>query len=767
MTYASSILGILPGGRRATGISQLLDKLESYLPPAQVERVRDAYDFGAERHRGQKRVSGEPYITHPVAVADILADLRLDADTIAAAILHDVIEDTPTAKAEIASLFGGKVAELVDGVSKLDQIQFKNRQEAQAESFRKMLLAMVRDIRVIMVKLADRMHNMRTLGVMPPPKRRRTARETLDIYAPIAERLGLYTVKLELEDLGFRALYPRRYRVLERELRRARGNQKEFLTKISDALKAALAKNSLDARVEAREKHLYSIYKKMLTKGISINEMVDVYGFRIIVDSKDTCYRALGIVHGLYKPMPGRFKDYIAIPRINGYQSLHTTLFGPNGIPVEVQIRTEDMHGVAESGIAAHWKYKTGETTEGDVEHDRARQWLTGLVQIQEGGSSEEFLESVKVDLFPDKVYVFTPKGAILRLASGATAVDFAYAIHTDVGNRTVAAKVDRRLVPLRTPLRNGQTVEIITAKGAHPNPAWASFVMTAKARAAIRHYVRNLKRGEAAELGRRLLSQALDEFSMSLKKIPAQRMQHVLHELNLVDAKELFEKIGLGERLAPLVARSLLPSDEPSEARQEQAAHTAARTDSSLAGASTSVPGTEAADGAQDSAPADGAAPGESPADEPLSIAGTEGLLVNYARCCFPIPNDPVMAQLSAGRGILVHRENCGKLADFRKNPDQWISVQWVENPEKLFAAEIKVDVSNRMGVLAVVASGIAATETNIDHVSLFERDGDSSSLKFELQVRDRAHLARIIKTVRRMPDVLRVARSLAAKTS
>ncbi len=449
MDYASSILGFLPGGRRATGISQLLDKLEGYLPPAQVERVREAYDFGAERHQGQKRVSGEPYITHPVAVADILADLKLDADTLVAAILHDVIEDTPTAKAEIVSIFGQVVADLVDGVSKLDQIQFKNRQEAQAESFRKMLFAMVRDIRVIMVKLADRMHNMRTLGVMPPMKRRRIARETLEIYAPIAERLGLYAVKLELEDLGFRALYPYRYRVLERELKRARGNQKQFVSKIEETFKAALAKAEISAHVEGREKHLYSIYKKMENKHISLNDMVDVYGFRIIVDSVDTCYRVLGLVHGVYRPMPGRFKDYIAIPRINGYQSLHTTLFGPNGVPIEAQIRSEQMHRVAESGIAAHWKYKSGGDSFGGIEHDRAREWLAGLVQIQEGGSSEEFLESVKVDLFPDKVYIFTPKGKILRLPTGATAVDFAYAIHTDVGNRCVAAKVDRRLVPL------------------------------------------------------------------------------------------------------------------------------------------------------------------------------------------------------------------------------------------------------------------------------------------------------------------------------
>ena len=718
MDYASSILGFLPGGRRSTGISQLLDKLEAYLPPPQVERVREAYDFGAEKHLGQKRLSGEPYITHPVAVADILADLRLDADTLVAAILHDVIEDTPTAKAEIASIFGQVVAELVDGVSKLDQIQFKNRQEAQAESFRKMLLAMVRDIRVIMVKLADRMHNMRTLGVMPPVKRRRIARETLEIYAPIAERLGLYAVKLELEDNGFRALYPYRYKVLERELKRARGNQKEFIGKISETFKSALKKAELHVNVEGREKHLYSIYKKMQNKKISLNDMVDVYGFRIIVDNADVCYRTLGLVHSVYKPMPGRFKDYIAIPRINGYQSLHTTLFGPNGVPIEVQIRSEQMHRVAESGIAAHWKYKSGGDTFGGVEHDRAREWLASLVQIQEGGSSEEFLESVKVDLFPDKVYVFTPKGRILRLPSGATPVDFAYAIHTDIGNRTVAAKVDRRLVPLRTPLRNGQTVEIITAKGATPNPSWSSFLVTAKARAAIRQYLKNLKKGEAAELGKRLLGLALEEFKLKLKDIAPADIDAVVKELNLKDAGELYEQIGLGERLAPLVARRLQPQNGEAGAAANSG---------------------------------------------PLMIAGTEGLLVTYARCCFPILNDPIMAYLSAGRGVMIHRQNCGNLAEYRKQPDKWLSVAWEGTHDRLFSSEIQLEINNKVGVLAAVASAIAGTETNIDQVSLEERDVSTSHLKFQVQVRDRQHLARVIRTIRSMPDVRRVYRTLA----
>jgi RelA/SpoT family (p)ppGpp synthetase len=717
MDVTSSLRSLLPYGRRSIGISQLVSKLESYLPPGEVERVQDAYDFAYEAHQGQRRRSGEPYITHPVAVADLLADLRLDPQTLIAAILHDVIEDTPTLKEEINRRFGEEVAELVDGVSKLDQIQFKSREEAQAESFRKMLLAMVRDIRVIMVKLADRTHNMRTLGAMPPAKRRAVARETLEIYAPIADRLGMHAIKTELEDLGFRALYPRRYRVIESAVRRAKGNQKQFVGRISDSLKGALDRAVIKARIEGREKDPYSIYKKMRRKKVALNEIVDVYGFRIIVDTVDTCYRTLGNVHGAYKPMPGRFKDYIAIPRANGYQSLHTTLFGPNGMPIEVQIRTDDMHKVAESGIAAHWQYKAGAA--GDRAHsDRAREWLQGLVEIQQGGSSEEFLESVKVDLFPDKVYVFTPKGEIRRLPRGATCVDFAYAVHTDVGNRCVAAKVDRRLVPLRTQLRNGQTVEVITAKGATPNPSWANFVVTAKARAAIRQYLKNLKRGEAMDLGRRLLNQALEEFSLSLRKLPNDAIDAVVKEFGLRSADELFEKIGLGERIAPFVARRLLPADVG-----------------------------EAAEGG----------------GGPLAIAGTEGLVVTYARCCFPIPNDPVLANLSSGRGVVIHREACGNLASFRKQPEKWIPVTWQASADRLFHVEIKVEVTNRMGVLAQVAAAIAETQSNIDRVSVVERDSDSSTLIFELLVHDRKHLARVIRAIRGMPEVLRVLRTLA----
>jgi GTP diphosphokinase / guanosine-3',5'-bis(diphosphate) 3'-diphosphatase len=719
MDYASSILGLLPTGRRAIGINSLLTKLESYLKPDLIDQVRDAYEFGATAHEGQKRRSGEPYIAHPVAVAHILSDLHMDAQTLIAAILHDVIEDTPTAKDEIAARFGDEVAELVDGVSKLDHLQFRSREEAQAESFRKMLLAMVRDIRVIMVKLADRMHNMRTLGALPPAKRRSIARETLEIYAPIANRLGLHSIKTELEELGFKALYPERHRIIEKALKRARGNQKQFVGKITDNIRGALEKASIKASVEGREKHLFSIYQKMRRKRSALAEIVDVFGFRILVDSIDTCYRIIGMVHSLYRPMPGRFKDYIAIPRINGYQSLHTTLFGPNGAPIEVQIRTEEMHRVAESGIAAHWQYKAGEE-QGQSHHDHAMQWLQKLMDMQHDGSSEEFMESVKLDLFPDKVYVFTPKGDIRRLPRGSTAVDFAYDVHTDIGNRCVAAKIDRRLSPLRTPLRNGQTIEIITAKGATPNPAWVNFVVTAKARAAVRQYLKSLKEGDAIDLGKRMLDQALADLSLSVKKVPEQQWQALATEFGLQNPDELFASVGLGERLAQLVARGVVPSDT-----------TPTSTDAKV--------------------------------KQPLTIAGTEGLVVSYARCCFPIPNDPIMAYLSSGRGVVIHREACGNLKSYRKQPEKWLSVAWQDGGDRLYTVEIRVDVVNRVGVLAAIASNIAAKHTNIEHVSVVERDGNDASLIFELQVKNRKQLASVIRAVKNMENVLRVVRTLA----
>jgi RelA/SpoT family (p)ppGpp synthetase len=716
MDYASSLLGLLPGRGRTPGLKELLARV-SYLPAEQVARIEAAAEFGAEAHQGQKRLSGEPYITHPLAAAEILAGLHLDADTIVAAILHDVIEDTPTRKEEIAARFGADVAEIVDGVTKLDQIRFKNRKEAQAESFRKMLLAMVRDLRVILVKLADRTHNLRTMDAVSPAKRRQVARETLDIYAPVAERLGLYGIKLELEELGFRALYPQRYRVIERVLKRARGNQKEFLGKIRTQLETALKRAGIEARVEAREKHLFSIYRKMQRKHVPLADIVDVFGLRIIVDTVDTCYRTVGVVHSQFRPMPGRFKDYVAIPRVNGYQSLHTTLFGPNAVPIEVQIRTADMDNVAESGIAAHWKYKEN-ASEGSAQQERARAWLTHLMQMQEGGNPEEFIESVKVDLFPDKVYVFTPRGEILRLPRGATVVDFAYAVHTDIGNRCVAAKVDRRLTPLRTVLRNGQTVSIITAKGARPNPAWVNFVVTAKARSGIRHYLKGLKQGEAVELGRRLLEQALGEFQLKFEDLDPVAVKAMLAEFSLASMEALCERIGLGERLAPLVVRRLLPTE---------------------------------------------AAPNADGTAAPLAVAGAEGLLVSYAHCCYPIPGDPILAYLSAGRGIVIHRSTCANVADYRKHPENWLPVNWQSGEGRLFRSEVRVEAINRVGLLAAVSSAISSTQTNISSVRLEQHETETVTIHFVLEVRDRDHLAMAVRVVRKMGDVLKVVRTIA----
>ncbi len=705
-------------GKRAAGIEMLLSRLRDYLPEAQVAEVYQAYQFGAHAHEGQRRVSGEPYISHPVAVASILADLRMDHHTIEAALLHDVIEDTPTLKEELITRFGREVAQLVDGVSKLTQIKFKSHEQAQAENFRKMVLAMVEDIRVILVKLADRLHNMRTLGVMPPPKRRRIARETLEIYAPIAHRLGMNAMRLELEDLGFEALHPLRYKVLTRHLKRSRGHQKEMVKKINDGLSNALQREHIDGIVAGREKHLYSIYRKMRSKSLSLNEVLDVHGFRIIVDKTDTCYRVLGMAHNLYKPVPGKFKDYIAIPKANGYQSLHTVLIGPQGVPLEVQIRTEDMDKVAASGIAAHWLYKTGgEVTTPSVQ---AHEWLQNVVEMQQGtGSSMEFLDNVKVDLFPDEVYVFTPQGDIHRLPRGATAVDFAYSVHTDVGNACVAAKVNRRLVPLRTPLENGQTVEVITAASGRPNPTWLNFVVTAKARANIRHFLKNLRREEAVELGRRMLEQALAPLSMKLNKIPEVQLAALVREFKLEDSDDLFESIGLGQHLAPLVARRLMP------------AHAA---DSPL-----KKPGA------------------------PLAIRGTEGLVVTFARCCHPIPGDAIVGVLTTGKGIVIHRDECGNLAEYRNQPDKWIEVQWEKRIKRDFPVEIRADVANQRGVLATVAAAIAEMGSNIEHVNQQERDELTSQITFVFGVKERQHLARILRKLRSLPQVMRIQRTRA----
>jgi len=701
---------------RVDDFGRLMAQLETYLPSADLPSIAEAHEFSAKAHQGQLRRSGDPYITHPVAVAEILAGLHLDAASIKAALLHDVIEDTPSTLTEIQTRFGDDVALLVDGVSKIDHLRFDSVAEAQAESFRKMLLAMAKDLRVILVKLADRTHNMRTIESLPVEKQRRIARETLDIYAPIANRLGVYSLKVELEDLGFKTFYPFRYKVLQRSLRRAKGNQRQFLRKIESKLTDALREGHVEARVVGREKHLYSIYLKMHRKQAHLSDIVDVYGVRVVVADVDSCYRALGITHQVFKPMPGRFKDFISIPRVNGYQSLHTTLFGPNGLPLEVQIRTEEMDKVAERGVAAHWQYKAVDKGTYSTE-DRAREWLAGLMEMERAANSEEFLETVKADLFPDKVYVFTPKGAIMRLPRGATAVDFAYAVHTDIGNRCVAAKIDRRLVPLKTLLRNGETVEIVTARGARPNPSWVNFVTTAKARNAIRGYLKNLKRDEAQELGRRLLNQELVPYALSLRKLPRTRLEALRKELGIRDDETLFEQLGLGERLAPVVAGLL--AQQPDE---------------------------------QDSTAAE--------RRKPLEIAGTEGAVVSYAHCCYPIPGDEIVGFMSSGRGIVIHRGNCRNLAEYRKQPSKWVPVNWTRGVKGEFDSEIQVRTLDRVGLLAEVAGRISATHTNIEHVRV-DTEGDASALAFRLKVRDRRQLAQVVRSIRTIPGVVRVSRS------
>jgi len=716
MDYGAAIRDRLPAAWRGDEFEPLLTKLATYLSEEDIAGILAAHEFSARAHEGQERLSGEPYITHPVAVARILAGLHLDSGSIKAALLHDVVEDTPCTLRDIEKEFGRGVALLVNGVSKLDKLHFDSAAEAQAESFRKMLLAMVKDLRVILVKLADRTHNMQTIDALEPERRRRIAKETLEIYAPIANRLGIYGLKTELEDLGFKAYCPFRYRVLERSVRKASGSQKQFLRKIESNLRKNLADQGLEGELVAREKHIYAIYSKMRRKHLHLSDIVDVFGLRIVVPDIDSCYRVLGLVHQLYKPMPGRFKDYIAIPRVNGYQSLHTTLFGPGGTPLEVQVRTEDMNQVAERGIAAHWQYKAVDKHTYNAEA-RAREWLTGLMEMQKSANSEEFLETVKVDLFPDKVYVFTPKGDIKRLPRGATAVDFAYAVHTDVGNRCVAVKIDRRLMPLKTTLNNGVTVEILTARGAKPNPTWVNFVTTAKARNAIRGYLKGLKQDEARELGRRLLSQALRPYSLNLRRLRKAQIGLLLKELHVDEMDDIYEQLGLGERLAPILAGMLAQQELTDDGEIVQVG-------------------------------------------KPLDIAGAEGLVVGYARCCNPIPGDEIMGFMSSGRGIVIHRTGCHNVVEDTKNPTKWIPVDWRRGIKGEFQSEIHVRTMNRVGLLAEVAGRISATQSNIDDVAV-EADGDASTLAFRLNVRDRRHLAQVIRSIRANPGVVRVSRT------
>ncbi|MCP4997057.1 MAG: bifunctional GTP diphosphokinase/guanosine-3',5'-bis pyrophosphate 3'-pyrophosphohydrolase [Gammaproteobacteria bacterium] len=703
-------------------ISDLCAYLESYLPPDQIQEVYRAYLFGAEAHEGQKRLTGEPYIYHPLAVARILADMQMDYKCLVAAILHDVIEDTHTGKEQLTQAFDEEVAELVDGVSKLTQINFRSRAEAQAASFRKMLLAMTRDIRVIMIKLADRLHNMRTLGVMRPDKARRIAVETLDIYAPIANRLGINTVRIELEELSFAAYWPRRFEVLKESVRTARGNRKEVITNINTAIRRRLEQEGLEGEVVGRQKHLYSIYKKMRFKKLSFSEVVDVYAFRIIVDSVDTSYRVLGAVHNLYKPVPGKFKDYIAIPKANGYQSLHTVLFGPHGIPIEIQIRTEEMHRMAESGIAAHWLYKSGDD-QSNLAHASTADWLSHLLELQKGaGDSMEFLEHVKVDLFPDEVYLFTPKGQIMTISKGATVIDFAYAVHTDVGNQCVAARLDRRMVPLRTKLYSGQTVDVITSKSGRPNPGWLNFAVTSKARSNIRSYLKNLRHQEAQELGERLLDRALSNFNFTMAKLDPQKVAQLISDFGLESMEELQEEIGLGNRMPLLVARSLVGDlIEPIQ--------TAPLVDRQAS---------------------------------PLAIKGTEGMVVKFSKCCRPLPGDDIVASFNPGKGLVVHQATCRNLSDSHKPIGGWLEVDWADELEGEFKTELRVEVGNKRGVLANVAATISDMGSNIQNVRMDERDGLTSTLYFTMTVTDRKHLADIMRRLRLIPPVLRIYRQI-----
>ncbi|WEM42414.1 bifunctional GTP diphosphokinase/guanosine-3',5'-bis pyrophosphate 3'-pyrophosphohydrolase [Photobacterium sp. DA100] len=684
-----------------------------YLPESQIEALRQAYLVARDAHEGQTRSSGEPYIIHPIAVARILAEMRLDYETLMAALLHDVIEDTEVTKDDLDSRFGSTVAELVDGVSKLDKLKFRDRKEAQAENFRKMIMAMAHDIRVILIKLADRTHNMRTLGALRPDKRRRIARETLEIFSPLAHRLGIHNIKTELEELGFEALYPNRYRVLKEVVAAARGNRKEMINKIHAEIEGRLKDAGINGTVQGREKNLYSIYNKMKNKEQRFHSIMDIYAFRVLVKDLDTCYRVLGQVHNLYKPRPSRMKDYIAIPKANGYQSLHTSLVGPHGVPVEVQIRTEDMDQMADKGVAAHWAYKDGESS-GTTAQVKAQRWMQSLLELQQSaGSSFEFIENVKSDLFPDEIYVFTPKGRIVELPVGATAVDFAYAVHTDVGNACVGARVERQPYPLSKPLKNGQTIEIISAPGARPNAAWLNYVVTSRARTKIRQVLKTMRREESITLGRRLLNHALG--AINIDQIDANNLQQVLTDLRLTSLEDLLAEIGLGELMSVVIARRLLGN-------------------------------------------ADELTPKES--DQRLPIRGADGILLTFANCCHPIHGDPIMAHVSPGKGLVIHREECANIRGYQKEPDKYMAVEWSEDFEQEFVTSLKVDMQNHQGALADLTNTIAATGSNIQGLATEEKDGRLYTITVRLTTKGRIHLANIMRRIRVMPNVVRVSR-------
>jgi len=726
-------------GPSPDGSVELFDELRLYLKRGQIAKIKRAYKFGQVAHEGQTRQSGQPYISHPIAVARLLADLRMDHDTLCAAILHDTIEDTDIVKGEIAEQFGEPVAELVDGVSKLSR-DFESRTAAQAENFAKMLMAMAQDIRVIIIKLADRLHNMRTLGVLKPDKRARIARETLEIHAPIANRLGMNSMRTQLEDLAFINLHPWRYNIIANSVNRARQTRLLRIEQVEEEVRKALQDQGVKATVISRQKHLYGIYQKIESKihedraagnvrsrDDYLKQIRDIYGIRIIVQDVGQCYQALGAVHNLYRPVIGRFKDYIAIPKGNGYQSLHTGLHDISGVPFEVQIRTEAMHQLAEAGIAAHWLYKaSGDTS--SAQQARANEWLSNLMELQgTEHDSVEFYEQVKIDLFPYEVYVYSPKGDIYRLPRGATPVDFAYAVHTDVGNHCFGARVDGRRVLMRTPLQSGQAVEILLDENAHPDPAWLSSVVTAKARSNVRHYLRQLKQDDAIRIGRTLLERALAGYDLKMTQFEALDISEPLKAWKLSDLNELYEAIGMGRRLAPVVARRVLHSDDekprsPSRLRR-------------LLGGNAST-------------------------SQPLVVRGTEGMVVNFAGCCHPIPGDPIVGFLSAGRGVIIHHAECRNTRDYEKHPDKWISCDWDDAIERDFPVRVNVEVDNRRGVLANVASAISAAGSDIDHLEIEDRDAHGAALQFTVRVNGRRHLAAVMRHVRRMPEVEKIFR-------
>jgi len=693
----------------------LIEELSAYLKPQDVEHVRVAIEFSRTAHQGQMRQSGDPYVSHPIAVARILTPLHIDAQAIIAALLHDVVEDTDVTSEDVAEKFGKPVAELVDGLSKLDRIRFETREDAQAENFRKMLLAMARDVRVILIKLADRLHNMRTLDSMAIDKRERIARETMEIYAPIANRLGLNDLHHELQDLSFKYLHPNRYSVLAKALQVARGNRREVVGKILEAIRQKLAEHHIEADVTGREKDIYSIYRKMQSKSLAFAEVLDIYGFRVLVNDFASCYVALGLLHGLYKPIPGKFKDYIAIPKVNGYQSIHTTLFGPFGTPIEIQIRTHEMHKIAEAGVASHWLYKSGHESINDL-HKKTHQWLQELLEsLSQSSDSSEFLEHLKVDLFPDEVYVFTPKGKILSLPRGATGVDFAYSVHTDIGNRCIAVKVNHELVPLRTELKNGDRVEVITASHAKPNPAWLGYVATSKARSQIRHFLKTMQSGESALLGERLLNQALQSLGVKPQDMDEARWNKLLKDTGVKTRQDMLADIGLGRRLNVVVARQLASISD-----------TAAN---------------------------------EMTPNPVITIQGTEGMAVQFAPCCRPIPGDPIIGVIKSGQGLLVHTHDCPTLRRGRSSGEQWLDVAWDKDINRPFDVNIKLLVADRRGVLAKVSAAIAEAEANIENIN-FTHEGEYSGLHFTLEVNNRLHLANIMRGLRGIPEVVRIIR-------